>query len=233
MFADLYDNISFNVKLANILGLKTAVYWAELMFISKRVVAKEKFDTNGYFKLDREYVTKYTTLNEDDQQECDAILSEAGIIEIKDQDYLRLDAEKMTVLIAGISDTQLKTIKSRVNLLSRDQRKEARLNGMAQQIKSIVTEFDFNLRNAYYNYIDTIVRIKYFNQPMMKTIMQDLDNYSSDPKVKKIIIELMMAAGYTVAAWGIQIYEKEYKKGGLIITNNVKKKAKIDESQVF
>lgn len=233
MYADLYDSLSFNVKLANILGLKTAVYWAELMFISKRVVAKEKFDLEGFFKLDRQYVEQYTTLTEDDQQECDNILSEAGIIEVKDRDYLRLDAEKMTLLIADISKDQLKTIKSRINLLTRDERKEAKFRNMSEQIKATVTEFDFDLRNAYYNYIDTVVRIKFLNKPIMETIMRDLNNYSDDPKVKKTIIELMMSAGYTVTAWGIKLYEKEYKRGGLAITNNIKSKVKVDNSKVF
>lgn len=233
MYADLYDTISFNVKLANILGLKTAIYWSELMFISKRVVAKEKFDTEGFFTLDRKYIERYTTLTEDDQNECDAILSEAGIIEVKDKDKIRLDAEKMTSLIANVTMVQMKTLKSRVSMLSRDQRKEAKLNGMAKQIKTCITEFDFNLRNAYYNYIDTIVRQRYFNRPMMEMIVRGLNNYSDNPKVKKQIIEIMTSAGYTVVDWGIQQYEKAYKRGGLSLPSSSTATSDFDKSNPF
>lgn len=233
MYADLYDNLSINVKLRSVFGLNTAVYWAILRFISKRVVAKEKFDQDGFFQLDRQYVEKYTTLTEEDQRECEAVLSEAGIVEVKDKNCLRVDAEKRTGLIIGASASQLKTIKSRVSRLTKDQRKEAKLAGMAKQIKTAVTESNEDLKMAYYNYIDTIVHVKHINKAIMTTIINELNDYSDNPNTKKIIIELMMSAGYTVTAYGIQLYEREYKRGGLAVSKNINKKVKVSTDQVF
>ena len=68
MLSDLaYCNYeSYNVKLANLFGLNISIYINLLMNIESKASDKEKLN-NGYFLLDRDYVTSRTTFSEKDQ----------------------------------------------------------------------------------------------------------------------------------------------------------------------
>ena len=52
-----YNYLQVNTKLANVLNLNCAVYWAELLNVYARVINKKRdelLDNQGYFDLDRE-----------------------------------------------------------------------------------------------------------------------------------------------------------------------------------
>ena len=60
--------VSFNVKLAEILGLHPSIYISELLNINDKAIRKEKMNESS-FSLDREYIKKRTTLSVEEQLE--------------------------------------------------------------------------------------------------------------------------------------------------------------------
>ena len=60
--------VHFNVKLAEILGLHTAIYLGQITDINEKAIRKNKVDEN-FFTIDREYITKRTTIPEKEQNQ--------------------------------------------------------------------------------------------------------------------------------------------------------------------
>ena len=60
--------VSYNVRLAHILDLPTAVYVSELININRKAIEKEKLKGDGFFKLDRNYIELRTTLKKEEQK---------------------------------------------------------------------------------------------------------------------------------------------------------------------
>ena len=55
--------VSYNIKLAELLGLHPAIYISELMNINDKAIKKDKLE-DDYFTLVRSYITARTTLDE-------------------------------------------------------------------------------------------------------------------------------------------------------------------------
>ena len=53
---------SFNITVAHMLNLETAVYLSELMNINEKALRKNKLDDNQFI-LDRKYITERTTIS--------------------------------------------------------------------------------------------------------------------------------------------------------------------------
>ena len=96
-----YNTLQVNIKLANLLGLEVATYWAALMDVYARVVNKFKDElesNSGYFELDRGYITKRTTLTLDKQLEIDTGLGKLGVLKHRSENelnWITLDVEKL------------------------------------------------------------------------------------------------------------------------------------------
>ena len=58
------DNLAnYNVKIAQVMGLHSAIYINELINISNKATQKNKLVSDKYFILDRKYITKRTNLS--------------------------------------------------------------------------------------------------------------------------------------------------------------------------
>ena len=74
------DNyVSYNIKVAEILGLHPAIYLSELMNINDKAIKKSKTKEN-YFTVDRSYITRRTTLSKEEQLKIDKQLFEIGLL---------------------------------------------------------------------------------------------------------------------------------------------------------
>ena len=86
MVIDLFSPANYlivNKEAIKTLGLNTAVYCSELSTIYKKVVTKKKFvNDEKYFLVDRDYITKQTSLTDEDQLKCDLNLEKVNIIKI-------------------------------------------------------------------------------------------------------------------------------------------------------
>ena len=71
--------VNFNIKLAQILGLKPAIYLSQIMDINEKAIRKNKVD-NDYFTLDRKYIESRTTLTKDEQSSIEKDLLNANLL---------------------------------------------------------------------------------------------------------------------------------------------------------
>ena len=108
-----YGQTTFNIKLAHILGLKTALYWSVLVDALYQAKKKNKVSEDGFFVLDRKYVYAMTTLTTPDQKECEKILGTLGYLENGNKvNSVRVDVAGVVKLITEDDekrDEQIKT----------------------------------------------------------------------------------------------------------------------------
>ena len=102
--------VSYNVNIANLLGLKMAVYLSELMNINNKAIHKRKTNSKYGFILDRDYITIRTTLTKEEQLDLDKTLVEFGVLELEDS-YLNLDINKLASILMSDSKELVQDVK--------------------------------------------------------------------------------------------------------------------------
>ena len=92
---------NYNIKVAQILGLETAVYLNELMNINEKAVRKKKIDDN-IFIVDRQYIQSRTTIEPLRQEELETNLIKLGILEKTDKsNNINLNITALTSILAA------------------------------------------------------------------------------------------------------------------------------------
>ena len=105
--------VHFNVKLAEILGLHTAIYLGQITDINEKAIRKNKVDEN-FFTIDREYITKRTTIPEKEQKDIENNLIKIGILERSDKDAntLLLNLTVLTSILMSPDEDLLKNVEN-------------------------------------------------------------------------------------------------------------------------
>ena len=93
---------TYNVKVAQIMGLHTAIYLAEIININRKAINKEKID-NNCFTINRQYIENRTTIDTEEQLKIDKKLSEVGILgmNVDNPDQVYIDVNALTNMIAA------------------------------------------------------------------------------------------------------------------------------------
>ena len=158
MLSDLaYCNYeSYNVKLANLFGLNISIYINLLMNIESKASDKEKLN-NGYFLLDRDYVTSRTTFSEKDQLLFDDKLIDLSIIEKSDSNMIKFNFDTVVTILMSEHETLTKDIKSICKKKSSSKRtKDVDKVLKLQELKSKVYVKCDELKNALNEWIETV-----------------------------------------------------------------------------
>ena len=105
MLLDLLDPnnyANYNIKLAQIAGLEVAVYVNQLITIQNKALKKDKL-YNGYFKLNREFITKQTALTTSQQAKLDEDLINLHVLlrDETDNSLLKLDLDVLSSIITN------------------------------------------------------------------------------------------------------------------------------------
>ena len=168
-----YNYLMVNIKLANLFGLNVAAYWAELMNVYAKVVNK-KFDetiqNNGFFEIDRAYITRRTTLSTADQDVCDRVLTSLEVLERapKKPDLIRIDLEKAEAIILQDDPVELERIQKTAKIKSTEKRESKRFM-IKKSLKDGIVETDAELWTAYANWIDAVYDSgNYLSKPMVE-----------------------------------------------------------------
>ena len=162
-----YNELPVNIKLANLLGLKTAVYWAELMNVYARVINKfkdELMQNEGYFELDREYITKRTTLEIDEQLEIDAGLARLEVLahrDEKDVNWVKLNIEKLCAFLVDDDIDAIRHIQKVAKLNRADQAK-AKIASVRLNLIAALDETDVDVLETYKAWITSLLEAKNF-----------------------------------------------------------------------
>jgi len=234
-----YNELPVNIKLANLLGLDTAVYWAELMNVYARVINKFKEDllnNEGYFELDREYITKRTTLPIEKQLEIDAGLARLEVLAHRnenDPNWVKLNIEKLCAFLVDDDIDAIRQLQKTAKLNRGDQAK-AKVASVRLNLIAALDETDADVLETYKAWITSLLEAKKpITRRGVEIFQNNMNNYTDNKQIKIRIIEIATTNAYPEFAWAMKIYEKDYRGGGAFIGVSQKKKNEIDPNSGF
>lgn len=205
------DNyLSFNIKLASIIGLHPAVYVAEVLNIYEKACRKKKVDENDFFILDRNYIRDRTTLTRDEQLKIDATLVSLNIMKVADgnKNKVSFDLQTLTSIIAGTSDV-VKDISKIVKDKDTSKQKKTKVQEEKERMKSYIRTSNEELREAYEEWIEAVYAKLGWMSKKAVTLGEDLvDNASNrDLDVALKIIDIATVNGYKDMTWAVKMYK--------------------------
>lgn len=203
---DMY--VSYNVKLAQVLDLQSAIYISELININRKAIEKNKLK-DGFFKIDRNYIESRTTLKREDQKNIDKNLKSIKLLEIGETlDLLKVNMDTLTGLLLGKKEIVAEVVQPTKR--GRPSKQEIVIRALKGNIETSNEE----LKIAYENWIDAVCA----KQGWMTKIHviegeKALNNYNKekDLDVALEILKIATLGGYRDIEWAIRDYEKKNK----------------------
>lgn len=206
-----YGQTTFNIKLAHIIGLKTALYWSVLVDALFQAKKKNKVSEDGYFVLDRKYVYAMTTLTTPEQKECEKILNTLGYLENGTKvNSVRVDVGGIVELIQTDDEKRIEQVKSLVSKIVDVDKDAQKAEGISKNLKSRITETDLDVAEALYGWVDSLEGKA--NGKTVEIFQADLNKYTKDKKVKLELIKRATITGYRDLSWVINAYERDTGK---------------------
>lgn len=213
------------------LGLQAAAYVASASDALKYAVDRGKVDPEGFFRIDRDKVSKDSGVTASEQAECESLLEGMGLLRKKEggSDLISLDAGGIVDLIRlGTPDTE-KEVKKEVASRKSQAKEEGKAKYMAQALKSKIKEKDIELRQALYEWVDSVVPRA--NAATVAHFEADLDSYAKEKKTKLELIKLASIYGYRNFEWAKERYEKSVgAEGRQKIASSM---SEVDEERTF
>ena len=215
--------VSYNVNIANLLGLKMAVYLSELMNINNKAIHKRKTNENNGFILDRDYITIRTTLTKEEQLDLDKSLVELGVLNIEDS-YMSLDISKLASILMSDSKELIRDVKRIVTKPPKPTKKQS----IADSLKGNIVTTNEELVQAYYEWIDSVMAKSNFMSKKAvvegQRIVDSVSNHDLDVALK--IVNIAAVNGYRDMTWAVEVYRRQYS---LRIINEPKQETKIKQ----
>lgn len=202
--------VNFNVKLAQILGLKPAVYLSQIMDINEKAIRKNKVNDN-YFTIDRKYIESRTTLTKDEQISIEKDLLNIGILE-KSEEKTNNICLNITILTSIIMNPDEDLIKD-ISNLSKSKKKRTKSEVIEENLKNNILTTNLELRDAYYEWIESVIAKKgMMTKAAVIHAQPALDEFSNrNLDVALKVLEIASIHGYEDITWAINNYKKDYK----------------------
>ena len=215
--------VNFNIKLAQILGLKTAIYLSQIMDINEKAIRKNKVD-NDYFTIDRKYIESRTTLTKDEQVSIEKDLFDIGILEKSEEkrNTICLNITVLTSIMMNPDEDLLKDISS----LSKTKKKKTKSEVIEENLKNNILTTNIELRDAYYEWIESVIAKRgMMTKAAVIHAQPTLDKFSNrNLDVALKVLEIASIHGYEDINWAINTYNKDFKVGYTVPTNPVKQR---------
>lgn len=202
--------VSYNIKLAELLGLHAAIYISELMNINAKAIKKDKLN-DDHFKLVRSYMKSRTTLDEAEQLEIEDYLLKLGILEKGDEsDVMSLNLSSLTAIIMSpdeqLIDKAKKKKRKTADKLTKDEK-------IKQNLKGNLKVQNAELLEAYSCWIDTIYDKQGWMSVKCVTVAEktvdEFSNHNLDVALK--VLEIASVHGYRDIQWAINKYNQEFR----------------------
>lgn len=228
--------VSYNVKLADLLGLHAAIYISELMNINDKAIRKNKLNDN-YFKLKREYITARTTFSEKEQLEIEKNLLKLGILEKgKDENDLSLNITTLTTLLMSTDEQLIDNVKKLTKIKNRSGR-ATKAEAIKTELKNNITVTNDELYEAYCNWIEAVYdKEGWMSKQAVISAQATVDDFSKrDLDVALRLLEIASINGYRDIQWAINVYQKEHKVSYKMVptTHNVVTRSTELSNEVF
>lgn len=203
----------YNVKLAQLLGLNSAIYLGQLLDINEKAIRKEKIE-NEQFELDREYITKRTTLTEAQQKDIDRTLVKLGILEVSKENpnQLNVNITAITSILMDPDEQLTKAVKRIVKNDTAEGRKQSKLQAQLTRLKEQIITTQPDLRKAYFTWIDSVHENGgYMTNQGVISAQAELDKFTDrNLDVALKVLEIAAVNGYRDIMWAINNYKTNY-----------------------
>lgn len=208
----------YSPKIAQLLGLKTAVYAEILVDIYNKATKKQTLDPEGYCTLDRDYIRLQTTLTDEDQLNCDVTLEQMQIVERNFLDFnsVKVDKMKYISLLLG-TDVQSMQDEAKQTKAAKEEKKTNKKVYQAIGVKKSIVESDPDVKAKLYELVDASFASKYkpLNKQSVKVFQDTINNFTQDKQAKIQIINIAISNGYTEPSWAINAFNRDYIRTGL------------------
>lgn len=219
------DNyVCYNRRLAEILGVKAAIYLSEILNINDKAFRKKAFDEDNYFDLDRDYFTKRTALTTDEQLEIEANLVKLQIISKPSKDSCKIYIDtSMIVSLISSEDEQLINSVQNVARLKESVSKRNKAESIKSKLKEKVVAQNEELSKAYYEWIEAVyAKQGWMNSQNVISAQSTVDNFSNRDLDKALeLIHIATENGYRDMNWAIRVYNERHKFSAQPIRSSV------------
>ena len=232
MLIDLLNSSNYimvNMDAIRIFGLNTAVYCAELLNIYKKAVTKKKLYDDVYFKIDREYIKKQTSIEIEDQLKCDANLLKVDIIKINEEnpDIIFFDVEVYASLLSSEDIKLLDKVSAKVKVANPKGTKQAQRDRIIVALKESIECKTYEVLSALKGWIDSVMADpkRYLSKQQVAAFKDRLDDYCNEDLQKALeIIRLATVHAYVDCQWAINVYERNNQpaRSQLQVNNTVR-----------
>ena len=204
--------VNFNVKIAQILGLKPAIYLSQIMDINEKAIRKNKMN-DSYFTIDRKYIESRTTLTKDEQVAIEKDLLTIGILEkdAQKKNNISLNITTLTSIIMTPDEELVKDISS----LSKGKKKRTKSEVIEDNLKNNILTTNTELRDAYYEWIESVLDKRgMMTKAAVIHAQPTLDQFCNrNLDIALEVLRIASVHGYEDINWAINLYNKEFKVG--------------------
>jgi len=208
----------YNIKVAEMFGLETAVYLDEILNIYEKAERKQK-SSNGFFVVDRDYIFRRTTLKEETQIKIEDGLINVGIIKRTEPCTIFIDLPFFANIIADATEDIHFGIEK---LLALKKKGKARTKKevQADNAKKEIHSGDKGLDELLEQWVDAIVlKQGWINKITVREGQSKLLSFAiPDLEKAKEVAKLAAINAYRDMQWAIDRY-KEQHPAEKILTN--------------
>ena len=207
------DNyVSFNKRLAHIIGLEQSIYVNQIINIMGKAEKKNKVYENGYVKLDRKYIFEQTTLTIERQLELDNSLINIRLMikDFEDNDLLKIDTKLLADITTNddvkINDNLSQVIKKNTKL---DKRTKELI--IAENLSKYIDTSNDELDKALKGWILAMLEAKkLINSAIITKFQDDLFNYTQGKLVDALeLVRIATINAYKEFSLCSKIFERD------------------------
>lgn len=204
---------SFNIKLAQLLGLESSIYLSALIDINEKAYRKDKI-IDGFFIVDRDYVEQRTTLNKTRQSKIENELSRVGILQLSNE-YIKINLEILTSLVLEENEDIRKDLSSFRKAATAKSKGDYILNAVKSNIDQTLP---IELQQAYSNWLDSVYsKFNFINKQTLFNAQTEVNNAANhDLNVAVDIVNIAAANGWKDMKWAVKVYKERHPNYNVI-----------------
>lgn len=207
--------VSYNVYLANILGLDCAIYLSELLRINEHA-NQRGHNVKGEFTVDRSYVARRTTFDDKKQKALDERLEGLGILNLEKskKNIMSLNLPLIIEIVSDKDENNKKELEKLLKTSANKSAKKTKEEAMRENLYSCIRTENEELLTAYMQWIDAIFdRFGWMAKAAVTYAQDAVDKASSyDLDVALEIIKIATINGYKDMQWAVNTYESDRRK---------------------
>lgn len=196
MFNELFKENSYNIKLANMVGLESAVYLNAILSLDQTS------------NIDRDKIKTITTLSIEKQRAIDLMFVKLNIFELVSSNTINVNYPALLALYNENNEDILNTTIPKIT------KRKTKSDAIRDELKFLIKTDNGELRDAYMSWIDSVfAKQGWMSKKSVELGQKLIDSYSN--RNLDVAIELLNIAavgGYRDIQWAINSYEENLKK---------------------